>query len=271
MKSDLIVDACSLFARSFFALKNADPTQPRSAVTAVFRTLASIMDPDRTGYEIDRTLFAWDDGQNPEKKRTPKPAEYHEIRSLTEEVLQVALGTRNVTFKDREGDDVAASAATSSSKHRHVVLASGDKDLQQLKSPRIDYWCLNAKASLEKSFIVHKWRVKQPSQVAIALAIIGDTTDNIQGIRGWGPKKCASVFERVTPSMSFSEALEAVVQQIPDELKDQFWDALDRTLLDTLIPVPEPAPLKLCDPDDLLDFDCPDLVRVYAHFCNVHG
>lgn len=269
MRTDLVVDACSLFARSYFAVTKANPDEPRMCITAAFRTLANIMNPESSGYVVNRTLFAWDDGQNPEKQRTPKSDEYHEMRALLEEILLLAFDTANVRVKDREGDDVAASVAANSAKTGRCLLVSGDKDLQQLRDKNVDYWCLNTKAVLETGYINRKWKVRHPSQIAIALAIIGDATDNIQGIRGWGPKKCEQLFKAVTPEMTFREALNAVTRQIPEDKLEPFWDSLDRTLLDTQIVVPEPRPVSLCEPEELEAFDCPQLVPAYRHLFNV--
>ena len=93
--------------------------------------------------------------------------------------------------------------------------------------------------------ILQRWKIKRPIQLAIALAIQGDSSDNISGIKGWGPKKVEKLFESVTPDMEFEAALSAIVSQIPENKQEEFFESLDLTLLDCDIPgVPSPVEPK---------------------------
>jgi 5'-3' exonuclease len=95
----------------------------------------------------------------------------------------------------------------------------------------VRYYCLNKKSFLRTDDVVEKWSVKRPSHIAIALAILGDQGDGISGIKGWGPVKVAKLFESVTPEMSFEEAVLEVDSQIPDGLKQTYYDCLEATIL----------------------------------------
>lgn len=251
---DLIVDGPSIFARNFYAAvakgKDFGTFVPAEAVTLSMRTLLSLLNPDsnRIGYQFERMLVAWDLRQNPQKNREPKPPEYHEMRELFREVLTAAFQPAHAEHQDYEADDLVATAVYNSP--NKVVVVSGDKDLMQLQSPDVHYYDLNQKALLSERFIAGKWHIKHPSQLAIALAIIGDPVDNIEGIPRWGPKRTQKLFEAVPREASFKDALEIIVAQIPEELQPAFWASLDRTLLNRDVPgVPEPAPIVLEEPD----------------------
>ena len=71
--------------------------------------------------------------------------------------------------------------------------------------------------------------------------------------------------------MNFQAALDAIVLQIPEDLRDGFWRDLDLTLLNPFIPdVPQPALIKMAaidvaeglELDGLMDFYRP----VYARY-----
>jgi 5'-3' exonuclease len=145
--------------------------------------------------------------------------------------------------------------------------------LHQIELPNCRYYCLHTKAVLSTKFILNKWHVKRISQVALALAIIGDPVDNIKGVHGWGSVKCKELFETVRSEMRFAEALEVIVAQIKDEEKlEQFYESLDRTLLKTNVPgVPEPAEIDLAEPAEVkaagirgIDFYYNQVFNVYT-------
>lgn len=212
---------------------------------------------------ISRTLFGWDGRAKTNKQRDPKPKEYLDTRYRFQEVLMPLFNTVHGYHADYEADDIVATAAFNS-KARHIFVVSGDKDLMQLQGGNVSYYDLNTKAILPARTICRKFSVKRPSQIALAMAIIGDSTDNISGIPKWGPKKVARLFEKVTEDMSFSEALDVLKNEIPDNLLPCFLDCLDKTLLYTDIEgVPEPSPVLFCDVDELRSLKVYGIVNSY--------
>ena len=181
------------------------------------------------------------------------------------------LGSAHAENPKFEGDDLVATAVHSSTA-RNVYVVSGDKDLMQLQSEHVHYYCLNTKAVLSNAFINSKWHIKRPSHVAIALAIIGDPVDNIKGIYGWGPKKVKRLFESITPKMDFASVVSAIDAQVPKEHKEAFWNSLDRTLLHHDVPgVPEPAPLTFVDPAEVAALDLPGIAYTYRDIYDTYA
>jgi 5'-3' exonuclease len=270
--TDMIVDANSLYARSWYAAQRINP-DPAEAVRLVLQTLCVILNPrnDKIGEKIDRLLFAWDGARKAEKNRAEKPPEYHETKQAVRDVLHFVFGAPNAEHQDFEGDDVVATAVYKSPADA-VYVVSGDKDLMQLQGGPVRYYCLNEKATLSPHLINRKWGVKHPNQIAIALAIIGDPVDNIAGIPRWGPKKCQKLFEQIPNDMPFDKVVEAIDAQVPEELKEAFWSSLDRTLLHTDVPdVPEPAPIVLAKPRDVADLGIPGIASLYDEIWHVYG
>ncbi len=249
--TDMIVDANSLYARSWFAAQRINPDQ-NEAVRLVLQTLLLLLSPKTDRIErVDRLLFGWDGAKKVEKNRADKPPEYHETKAIVRDILTFVFGAPNVEHTDYEGDDIVATAVYKT-KADIVYVVSGDKDLMQLHGGPVRYYCLNQKATLSKQMIIGKWHIKHPNQLAIALAIIGDPVDNIAGVPRWGAKKVQKLFEAIPNNMPFDQVVQAIDAQIPEELKDAFWSSLDRTLLHTDVPnVPDPAPIKLASPKDV--------------------
>ena len=96
------------------------------------------------------------------------------------------------------------------------------------------------------------------------MAIIGDKSDRISGIYGWGPKKVKQLFEAVPEKATFEEALLAIEKQIPEKFLNDFYSDLDLTLLHNDVPnIPPAAPLQMAPPDAVTELKLPDFIRAY--------
>jgi DNA polymerase-1 len=262
---DLVVDGNSLFARSWFAAEKQTPDEPAEVVKLVVRTILKLLHPGNDlRVHFNRTFFAWDSEQAKSKNRKPKPPEYHATRQVLKEVLSLMLGTVHHEHPDHEGDDIVATVVHQSDRDDTVYVVSGDKDLQQLQGGNCQFYCLNAKAVLNPAYIVSRFHVKRPNQIAIALAIKGDAVDNIPGIRGWGEAKVKKLFEQVPKTAKFDEALRIIEGNIPEHLKHDFYSSLERTLLGKTVPdVPSPAPIVVGDPEQVASLEIPDIGFLY--------
>ncbi len=250
MTTDCIFDGNSLFARAWYAsqsspIQDADG-KPIAGIDAGIKIVLSLLDQHsgKIG-RVDRTLFCWDTAPKREKPRPDKTPEYDEELARFSSTMEFLFGSANAIPPSHEADDCVATAVYRALEDPvQMYVVSGDKDLQQLQGGNVHYYCLNEKSVLSRAFILHRWKVKRPAQIAIALAILGDPGDAVPGIRGWGPKKVEKLFQEVTEDMDFNQALTVVERQIPDHLKSVFYESLDLTLLDPGVPdVPSPAPL----------------------------
>lgn len=264
--NNFVVDANSLYARSWFAAQRISP-DPKEAIRLAVNTVLLLLNPDtnKIGCQFDRSLFAWDSHQNKAKQRDEKPPEYHETKLVLKDVLEFMLGTVHYEHPEAEGDDIVATAVYNTKPKDTVYVISGDKDLMQLQGGNCQYYSLNDKALLEKTYITHKFQhIHRPSQIALVLAIVGDQVDNIPGIFGFGPVRCKKLFEAVTPKMNLAEAANAIAAQLQEPQLSEFWAALDRTLLKNDVPgVPAPAEIKLAHPEEVRDLGIPQIGYYY--------
>lgn len=267
---DMIIDGNSLFARSFYAVMTSPQHSPQEAVRAAICTVLSLLNTDsqRLDDKVDRLLFAWDGKNKRDKGRDPKPPHYHETRELLLEYLTVLFNPTHAMLPAHEADDVVATAVAQSDAD-DIFVISGDKDLQQLAGDHVHYYCLNHKLLMSLRQIRDRWTVKRPEQVAVALAILGDKVDNIQGIKGWGPKKVKTLFETVTPDMDLEQAVLTIDAQIPPELQNQFYGDLELTLLRRDLPgVAQASPIELAPLKVVEELQLPNFMGFYRPVFN---
>ena len=112
------------------------------------------------------------------------------IKALTH-----AMGLGAIEQDGVESDDLLASEAVAlAARGNEVIIVSSDKDFAQIVGDRIRImlppptanpklgWRLMAAAGVAEKFGV------PPSKIADYLALVGDTSDNIPGLAGVGPK-----------------------------------------------------------------------------------
>ena len=113
-------------------------------------------------------------------------------------LLTRAMGLVGIEQDGVESDDLlAAQAATLARVGHDVIIVSSDKDFAQLVDDRIKILLPPPSAnpklgwrSLDANGVREKFGVP-PAQIADYLALVGDTSDNIPGITGVGPKTAA--------------------------------------------------------------------------------
>lgn len=94
-----------------------------------------------------------------------------------------------------EADDVIAWAAGEAVSAGHpVTIVSNDKDLHQLVGPTVRCFAPMTEKTYDESAVKEKHGV-YPAQMVDYLALVGDTSDNVPGVPGVGPKTAAALVE----------------------------------------------------------------------------
>jgi len=187
----------------------------------------------------------WDGAAKNDKGRSPKPSQFYDGATIFSDLCQSIFGIVQHRCEG-EADDAVASAAVSRSTIDEVVyVGSLDKDIQQVVDGNIKFFSFRLSRVIERSEILERWNIKHPAHLAIALAIQGDSTDKIGGIRGYGPKKVKELMEHVDETTSLGEAMEIIIGHIPDKHHDEFISAFELTALNTTIPTPDPTRITI--------------------------
>ncbi|MBO4480258.1 MAG: DNA polymerase I [Alphaproteobacteria bacterium] len=111
-------------------------------------------------------------------------------------MVQRALGEMGVPvlcIPGVEADDVIATLATQSCQIADKTrIMTGDKDLMQLVSDCIYLYDGMKQKTIGRTEVLEKFGVT-PEQVIDVQSLMGDSSDNVPGVRGIGPKKAAEL------------------------------------------------------------------------------
>lgn len=93
-----------------------------------------------------------------------------------------------------EADDVIATLARQNTNTETRIITS-DKDLMQLINSRVFLYDGMKSQNIREPQVLEKFGVR-PDQVIDVQSLMGDSTDNVPGVRGIGPKKAAELINR---------------------------------------------------------------------------
>ena len=202
-----LMDGSAFIYRGFFANRNMQRSDgfPTNSLVVVSRVLLRILREARPRY-----FFFVEDGKGPNFRHEICPR-YKANRDATPEdlVRQLdpihrmvrALGLRLEVSQGCEADDCIASLAARFAAEHPVIIVSGDKDLKQCLGPNVYMW---DPASKEEKLVSEADFTAEsgvtPAQWPDVQALIGDTSDNIPGVPGIGPKTARQIFS-ICPSL----------------------------------------------------------------------
>ena len=216
-----IIDAYGLIYRSYFAfltrpLKNSEGKNV-SALFGFARALVNLIDDGVPGLNLEKPLLlaaAFDSRTPtfrhklyPEYKATRQktPEDLHSQIPLVEEFL-TSLGVPLLAAEGFEADDIIAALAAKCRKEKRLCyILSSDKDLLQL----VGEGCRELRPVKGSTTMVDgtpyemlgpdevkaEWGVN-PDRVLDLLSLIGDSSDNVPGVRGIGDKTAIKLMSR---------------------------------------------------------------------------
>ncbi|MDO8528228.1 MAG: DNA polymerase I [Deltaproteobacteria bacterium] len=106
-----------------------------------------------------------------------------------------ALGIPMFVLPGFEADDLIATLAREAvEKNYNVTVISGDKDLMQLVGEKVDMWDPMKEKHYGIKEVIERFGV-EPEKIADVMGLIGDTSDNIPGVSGIGPKTASKLIQ----------------------------------------------------------------------------
>jgi len=204
-----LIDGYALIYRAYFALINRPLTTSRgensSAAFGFTRFLKKVLEE----YEPDYLGVVLDAGSS---KRTQRYPEYKatrekmpaDLRWSLPRIREIIEGFRVpiLELPDHEADDVIGTLARkAAAAGLETVIVSGDKDFYQLLGDHVSL--LNpgrgGSAGVEEEWVDQRNASQRlgvaPEYVTDYLALIGDSSDNIPGARGIGPKTALGLIQ----------------------------------------------------------------------------
>ncbi|HMK87175.1 MAG TPA: DNA polymerase I [Steroidobacteraceae bacterium] len=193
----VLVDGSSYLYRAFHALPplTSSKGEPTGAVLGVLNMLNKLIkdeSPERIAVVFDASGRTFRDELFEEYKahRTPMPDDLRSQLPLLLEAVE-ALGLPLLRVAGVEADDVIGTLALQAAQAGFdVLISTGDKDMAQLVGEHITLVNTMSNTRLDRAGVKAKFDVF-PEQIIDYLALVGDSSDNIPGITGVGPKTAA--------------------------------------------------------------------------------
>ena len=267
-----LIDGYALIYRAFFALmqrplytSRGENTSAAWGIANFLKRLLNTHKPELLGWVHDSGA-TFRDELYPEYKATREKLTDELQADFDQGLLRVtqllkAYDIPVMSVPGFEADDVIGTLARKGADAGYnVVIVSGDKDFQQLVRPGV--WLLNpgrgGPASVEEQWVgVENGSDRlgvPPDRVIDYLALVGDSSDNVPGVRGIGEKTAQELISQYGPLESILEHASEITKKRPREALLELADVarLSKQLVTIHCDVPidlDPAALTLSAPD----------------------
>jgi DNA polymerase-1 len=196
-----LLDTSYFIFRSYHALPSLTTAEglPTNAVHGVASMFEKLLRTRKPGWIV----AAFDSGRKTfrnelypaYKANRDEPDEELRVQFPLVQRLVEAMGIRCVRRDNYEADDLLASMArVFSAQGQQVVIVTGDKDLMQCVGEGVTLYDAAKGLDVGEAQVMEKFGVP-PTGVVDVLGLMGDSSDNIPGVRGVGPKTARVLME----------------------------------------------------------------------------
>lgn len=232
-----IIDSYGLIYRAYFALMNHPLTNAKgeniSAVVIFFRNLKALLDKYKPAYlaaAFDSRTKTFRHEMFPEYKanRAKTPEDLHAQVPWIEEILE-AFGVPVLRVDTYEADDIIATVARKCAEDgRECRILSGDKDLLQL----VTETCKEMQPdkanggwdTIGIEEVKEKWGIG-PELILDYLSLVGDTADNVPGVKGVGEKTALKLLNEYGSLDGIGEHRDEIKGALGDKIRNDWENA----------------------------------------------
>lgn len=249
MKEPLIlVDVSSMFFRAFYAIPNLTnkegfPTNALYGFLSMTTKLQQQFDCKKMIYCFDRAepSFRKELDERYKANRTIMPEDLGKQIPFIKDFTDY-LGIPRLDILGFEADDLIGSYATWGKANGYkVIIVSGDKDFAQLISEDVVMVDTMKDVTYDIPTVKKKWGV-HPSEFIDYLALIGDSSDNIPGVRGIGPKSAQKLIEDYKTLDGIYENIDSIKGAVQKKLIENKAEAyLSKTLVTIKVDIDLPV------------------------------
>jgi DNA polymerase-1 len=196
-----LIDGSSYIYRAFFAIGHLSNSKgfPTQAIYGFTNMLLKIL--REKGAEYAAIAF---DAPGPTFRhevfgeyKSNRPSMPEDLRVQVPHIKEIvsALGVPVLEKEGYEADDLIATLARRLEREGiETVIVSGDKDLMQLISSRVTMYDPMKDKTFQVPEVQERFGVS-PDKVVEVMGLMGDTSDNIPGVPGIGPKIAGQLIE----------------------------------------------------------------------------
>ncbi len=199
----LVIDGHSMAFRAFFALPadrfTTSGGQHTNAVYGFLSMLTKLLDTEKpthlaVAFDAARDSFRTEMFPEYKANRDSSPPEFAGQIALIKELLET-MGVKQTEVVNYEADDIIATLATKAQEDGfEVLIASGDRDTFQLIDEKTTVIYPGRSTSdlvyMTPEKVMERYGVP-PAQYPEIAALVGETSDNLPGVPGWGAKTAA--------------------------------------------------------------------------------
>ena len=243
----LLLDGHSLAYRAFFALPvenfSTSTGQHTNAVYGFTAMLINVLrdeQPTHVGvaFDVSRQTFRTEEYSEYKAGRSATPSEFKGQLSLLHEVLD-ALRIPYVEVDGYEADDVIATlTAEATAEGMEVLICSGDRDALQLVDDNVTLLYprkgVSDLARMTPEAVKEKYGV-MPDRYSDLAALVGESSDNLPGVPGVGPKTAAKWIGQYGDLTGLVAHVDEVRGKAGDSLRDHLDGVLRNRRLNQLV------------------------------------
>lgn len=203
MKKLLAVDGNSLLNRAFYGVKPLTTRDGKNtnAVYGFINMLSSHLETVKPDYaaiafDLKKPTFRHEKYSFYKATRTGMPPELAEQLDDAKKAAEL-LGFHILSVEGFEADDILGTLSTLGNEDIQVYILTGDRDSYQLvnKNVRVLYVSTKETKTVDEEAVMEKYGVK-PQELIEVKALMGDTSDNIPGVKGVGEKTAIGLVQK---------------------------------------------------------------------------
>jgi len=208
MKTIYIIDGHSLIYRAYYAFIGRPLITAKgentSAIFGFMRMMIKLIQDERPEYLVcafDARGPTFRHERYPEykAKRMKAPEDLHQQAEIIRSLMD-GLGIARAECEGYEADDVIGTLCLAAeSAGIHSIVLSGDKDILQLVGGNVTVYANRRGISeidvIDGERVEEMWGVP-PQKMTDLLALMGDQSDNVPGVRGIGKKSAVKLLTR---------------------------------------------------------------------------
>lgn len=194
----LIIDGSSLIHRAFFALPSFTNKKGvnTGAVYGLCNMLLKLLEEVKPSYmavafDKSRHSFRTEKFADYKGQRKATPPELKEQFPLAIELL-TSMGIPTLEMDNYEADDLIGTLSATAPKEMKVIIVTGDRDEFQLIKENVHVYFtkkgITQIGNYDEAAFQKEYEGLSPRQIIDLKGLMGDTSDNIPGVPGVGPK-----------------------------------------------------------------------------------
>nr|WP_314741111.1 DNA polymerase I [uncultured Haemophilus sp.] len=214
----VLVDGSSYLYRAFHAFppltnREGEPTGAMYGVLNMLKSLITQVEPSHIAVVFDAKGKTFRD-ELFEQYKSHRPPMPDDLRAQIQPLHSIikALGIPLISVEGVEADDVIGTLAVQAAKDgKHVLISTGDKDMAQLVNDHIMLINTMNNTLLDREAVIAKYGIP-PELVIDWLALQGDSSDNIPGVKGVGEKTALALLQGIGSIQTIYENLDKVAE-----------------------------------------------------------